>query len=162
MPHELIHFIGQYGYIAMFCMVFVQELGVPGFPNEIALLYFGYLSKSLLFFPLVCMTVVAADISGSCILFFVTYYFSPLLLRIKPKWLFSSTEKWQRLKARIQKNQEKAIFLGRLTPFLRGYISAIAGFVKTAPPKYIRTILFSAIVWNTGWILAGWLIAQHY
>jgi len=39
-------YILKYGYIAIFSLVFLQEIGVPNpVPNEVVLLFSGYLSS---------------------------------------------------------------------------------------------------------------------
>jgi len=159
MPHALVHFIALYGYPAIFLLIFIQELGVPGFPGELLLLYFGYLSKAILFFPFVCLVVVAADLAGSYLLYLVIRRFSSVLLLIKPKWLFASGKKIFYLRKKIAKNKLRAIFLGRLTPFVRGYIPAIAGFLQINPAFYFRTASFPSLLWNGAWLFAGWLLS---
>ncbi|MCX6740828.1 MAG: hypothetical protein NTY61_00295 [Candidatus Parcubacteria bacterium] len=45
MPHSLAVFITHYGYLAIFFLVFLQEIGVPNpVPNELVLLFSGYLA----------------------------------------------------------------------------------------------------------------------
>ena len=60
-------YIGKYGYIAIFSLIFLQEIGVPNpVPNELVLLFSGYLTSiGKLDFITVLLTVVAADTIGS-------------------------------------------------------------------------------------------------
>ena len=54
MPEEVVYYITGYGYLAIFILVFLQEIGMPNpFPNELLLIFSGYLSfRGILFFPL--------------------------------------------------------------------------------------------------------------
>jgi len=64
----------EYGYLSIFLLVFLQEIGIPSFPNELLLLYTGYLAyKGILDLFKVLMMVVAADISGSFILYILFF-----------------------------------------------------------------------------------------
>jgi membrane protein DedA with SNARE-associated domain len=48
MPPELILYITKYGYIAIFVLIFLQEIGAPNpIPNEFVLLYSGYLKSGI-------------------------------------------------------------------------------------------------------------------
>jgi membrane protein DedA with SNARE-associated domain len=88
MPQGLIDIIVKYGYLAIFCLVFFQEMGFSLFSNEILLIYFGYLAhEGILYFPLVFGLAITADITGTALLYILFYYFNPFLLRHKPKWL---------------------------------------------------------------------------
>ena len=73
MPEEVVNYITSYGYMAIFIMIFLQEIGMPNpFPNELLIIFTGYLSyKGLLIFPYVLITVVFADFTGTNILFFL-------------------------------------------------------------------------------------------
>ena len=68
-----------------FCIIVLQELGVPGLPNEIVLFYFGFLGHQYhLVYPLVTRLVVLADTLGSFLLYLVFYYGRSWLHYIKP------------------------------------------------------------------------------
>lgn len=146
-----------YGYLAVFVMVLLQELGLPGLPNELVLLYFGYLSRqSNLSYSLLIVLVILADISGSFILYLLFYHGREWLLRIKPKWLPVPEKKIVSLKQKIVSHNGRSIFMAKLTPFVRSYIPVVAGLMHIAPLLYGRVILFTAIIWSGGWITAGW------
>ena len=71
MPEEVVIFITRYGYMAIFILVFLQEIGMPNpIPNELVLMFSGYLSfKGLLYLPFVIFTVISADFIGTNILY---------------------------------------------------------------------------------------------
>src|SRR5215470_5672893 len=85
MAPELAAYILKYGYIAIFSLVFLQEIGVPNpLPNELVLLFSGYLTSiGKLDFTIVLITVVSADTLGSSVLYIAFYYFGQRLLQ---KW----------------------------------------------------------------------------
>ena len=87
--HELLNgYISTYGYLAIFCLVLMQESGVPGLPNEFVLFYFGYISHQFhLSYIIVLGLVIIADTMGSFILYLLFYHGSNWLMQHKPKWL---------------------------------------------------------------------------
>ena len=47
MPPTFSAYIIKYGYLAIFSLVFLQEIGVPNpVPNELVLLFSGYLTST--------------------------------------------------------------------------------------------------------------------
>ena len=95
MPPELAAYIAKYAYLAVFSLVFIQELGVPNpVPNELVMLFSGYLvSTGVLKFPLVFLAAVSADFIGTTVLYFVFYLFGSRIIAKKPSWLPISVQK---------------------------------------------------------------------
>jgi len=164
MPEELVLYIAKYGYLAIFSLVFLQEIGVPNpVPNEFVLLFSGYLStQNVLSFPLVLLTVISADFLGTSVLFFVFYFFGEQLLTRKPKWLPISKHSIERLSSFVSAKGLWGIYLGRLIPYLRGYVSVAAGLLKFSPKKNLLMVFFSAITWSGGYVIAGYIAGPYW
>lgn len=155
----LTNYIITYGYLAIFCIVLLQELGMPGLPTELVLFYFGYLSRQAnLSFPLVISMAIIADMAGAFLLYLLFYYCSDWLVRIKPKWLTLPVQKIESLKKKMASHNGRNILMAKLTPFVRGYIPVVAGLLQVQPAIYGRIILVTAIIWSGGWVTAGWLL----
>jgi len=162
---ELTTFIVQYGYIAIFLFVFLQELGIPNpITNELVLLFSGYLTYTgALSITKVILTAIAADFIGTSILYFIFYALSKnYIFNNTPRWLTKLVAKLENLKKRIDEGKKWGIFIGRLTPFLRGYISVVAGTIQIKPKEFITTILLSALVWSGGLVLTGRLLGPYW
>jgi membrane-associated protein len=157
MPDILTSYIVTYGYLAIFLVVLIQELGMPGLPNELVLFYFGYIgSKAGLNYPLVIAHAIAADIAGSFLLYLLFYHGKNFLARIRPKWLPIPSQKIAALSVKITMHNGRHIFLAKLTPFVRSYLPVVAGLLQVQPVLYGRIIFVTAIIWSGGWITAGW------
>ena len=116
----LTNYIITYGYLAIFGIVLLQELGMPGLPNELVLLYFGYLGRQAgLSYPLVICLVVTADITGSFILYFLFYYGRSWLVRIKPSWIKTIVDP-SRPRLPISRNTSRSNFSWRWASVTRG------------------------------------------
>jgi len=164
MPPELATYISHYGYVAIFSLVFLQEIGVPNpVPNELVILFSGYLATTgVLSFPLVFLTVVGGDFIGTSLLFFVFYFFGDYFLLHKPRWLPISREKVDRLGERISRRGGFGIFIGRLLPYVRGYTSVAAGLLHVRPRIFLTAVIVSAIVWSGGYATVGQFIGDHW
>ncbi len=164
MPEELAIYIAKYGYLAIFSLVFLQEIGVPNpVPNELVLLFSGYLStQNILSFPLVLLSAISGDFIGTSVLFFVFYFFGKQLLARKPKWLPINKHSIERLSKFVSAKNWWGIYLGRLIPYLRGYVSVAAGILEFSPKKFLLMVFFSAITWSGGYVVAGHIAGPYW
>ena len=164
MPPELAHYITAYGYLAIFSLVFLQEIGVPNpVSNELVLIFSGYLaSTGILSLPIVLFTVIMADFAGTSLLYFVFYYFGSQLIERKPHWLPISREHIEKITERVSKRGRWGIFVGRLIPFLRGYASVAAGLLEIPPKIFLPTVITSAILWSGGYVVAGQALGPYW
>ena len=164
MPQEFIHFINQYGYFAIFALIFIQEIGIPTpIPNELLMLFSGYLSFSgTLNLYLLLLTVISADFLGASVLYTTFYFFGPYLISHKPKWFPLSTERINKLSGKIAKRGLGSVFLGRVTPFIRGYMSVIVGLLHIKPKSYLPIALVSACLVTCTYVLLGHFLGPYW
>lgn len=157
MPHELVNFITQYGYMAIFVLVFLQEIGIPTVvPNELVLLFSGYLTvNGTLSLPLVFTAAILGDFLGTTLLFFVFYYFGKKILEKKPRWIPINAEKIEKLGRFITEKNKWGMFLARLIPYVRGYASVAAGILQLKPRIFLIMVALSAIIWSGGYVFVG-------
>lgn len=164
MPEEVVYYVTKYGYLAIFILVFLQEIGMPNpFPNELLLIFSGYLSfKGLLFLPFLILTVVTADFIGTNILYFLFFNTGTFIIQKKPKWIPVSLGRIERLTNKIYRGGQLRIYIFRLTPFMRGYTSVIAGLIQVKPKIFLPIALVSAVSWATIYVLIGYFIGPYW
>ncbi|RYY23303.1 MAG: DedA family protein [Sphingobacteriaceae bacterium] len=164
MPAQFLQYINQYGYLAIFVLVLVQEIGIPTpLPNELLMLFSGYLAFSgTLKLYLVLLCIVTADFLGANILFATFYFFGPYILQHKPKWFPLSTQKINKLSARVANGGLWTIFLGRITPFIRGYISVIVGLLHIQPKTYVPITLITACLVTATYVILGFVLGPYW
>lgn len=162
LPPELSSYIIGHGYLAVFSLIFLQELGLPNpVPNEVILLFAGYLSSiNTLSFPLIFLVGVLADFIGTSVLYLIFYFFGHQILKHAPRWL--PVAKLETIKQRVLKRGGWGIFLGRLLPYLRGYVSVVAGLLKIPPTNFLFSVSISAIIWSGGYVLVGRLLGREW
>jgi membrane protein DedA with SNARE-associated domain len=164
MNKEVLDFIVNYGYLAVFAVVFSQEVGIPNpIPNELVLMSTGYLCfKGILLLPLVIMAAVCGDFIGTGILYTVFYFFGVFILKHKPRWIPISELSIAKLSRKISKEGKLRIYLFRLTPFIRGYTSIIAGLLNMKPRVFLPIAGLSAITWAALYVITGRLLGPYW
>jgi membrane protein DedA with SNARE-associated domain len=164
MPENVVFYVTTYGYLAIFILVFLQELGLPNpFPNELLLIFSGYLTfTKILFLPFVILTALSADFVAANILYFMFYKTGSFILQKKPKWIPLSEKTIERLSTKISKGGNVNIFIFRVTPFTRGYTSVISGLIHVQPKIFLPILVFSGITWAAFWVIIGHLIGPFW
>jgi membrane protein DedA with SNARE-associated domain len=99
---------------------------------------------------------------GTALLYFVFFRFGKAIVGRRPRWLPVSPERLQRVAARISQRQYWGIYLARLVPFLRGYASVAAGILPIPPRVFLPAVVFSAVTWSGGYVLAGSLLGPYW
>jgi membrane protein DedA with SNARE-associated domain len=164
MPEEVVYYVTRYGYLAIFIMVFLQETGLPNpFPNELLLIFSGYLSfKGLLFLPYVILTAFSADFIGTNLLYFLFYSTGAFIMRKKPRWVPLSKSMIDNLSDKILKGGLWNIYIFRLTPFTRGYASVITGLLQIRPEVFLPIAFISGLSWAAIYVVIGYYIGPSW
>lgn len=164
MPPELAEYIIKYGYLAIFSLVFLQELGIPNpVPTELILLFAGYLaSTGILDVKLAFITAIAGDLIGTTILCTIFYAFGHTILEKHPKWLPIHKDKVDKLKSIISTKGKWGIFIWRLIPYIRGYASVASGLLGIPLKVFIPMAGLSAIIASGGYIIVGYLLGDRW
>ena len=147
-----LNFVQEYGYLAVFLLVFIQEIGIPTVPNELVLIFAGALTTTGgLNFWVMFWTTVVADVLGTSLLFFVFYFFEKKIMERIPKWI-PINKYLDKIKAKVEKHDKWAIFIGRMMPYGRGYVSAAAGILNISYRVFLPIVLMSAMIWTGGYV----------
>ena len=164
MVEQLTLDISQYGYLSIFLLVFLQEVGVPNpIPNELVLLFSGYLSLTgVLNLPLVILSAIVGDLLGGGILFIAFYFFGNRIIKRMPKWIPLSKTKLERISERIRVSGHYGIFIGRLTPFIKGYVSVLCGVMRVVPSKFGIILLSTSIIWSSAYVICGYFAGPYW
>jgi membrane protein DedA with SNARE-associated domain len=164
MLDQLIINFTQYSYLAIFLLIFLQEVGLPSpFPNELVLIFSGYLTYNGVFkLPLVILIALSGDILAGGILFLLFYFFGNVILQRKPKWLLLPQKKLEHISEKINNSGQSGIFIGRLTPLIRGYVAVLCGLLHVLPGKYSITLLTTSTIWAAAYICCGYLMGPYW
>lgn len=159
----ILEFVNLHGYVAIFVLVFLQEIGVPNpVPNELVLILAGALTVigGLSFF-LTFLTAVIADVVGTTLLFTFFYFFEHLIMEKVSKWK-GVNEKLEGIKAKLLARGRWGIFLGRMMPYVRGYVSVAAGILNIPYQEFLPMVIFPAIIWTGGYVMLGHFLGAKW
>lgn len=164
MTETILTLINEYGYLALFIFLFVQEIGTPSpIPNEVVLIISGYLVyKGLLTFFGVLMVIILSDVLAASILYILFYFFGTWLINSKPKWLPLPIRSILRLKEKITQQGISVVFWGRLTPLIRGYVAVISGLTHIKFKKFILILFTTATIWGLFFLTVGYVISPYW
>lgn len=170
MTQWLISLVSAWGYIAIFVTMAGESAGLP-ISSEIvvplggALASLGKLGLGGPFVELVLVVLVSslANLAGSLIAFYLTRrYGEKVVLSRFGRWMGLSKGHLRLANRFFDRWGLWAVFLGRLLPIVRTYISFPAGLSKIGYVKFIIVSLLGAIPWNAGLAYAGYLAGQHW
>jgi membrane protein DedA with SNARE-associated domain len=170
MTQWLISLVSAWGYIAIFVTMVGESAGLP-ISSEIVVPLGGALaslSKLGLGAPVVELILVVAisslaNLTGSLIAFYLTRRFGEkVVLSRFGRWMGLSKGHLRLANRFFDRWGLWAVFLGRLLPIVRTYISFPAGLSKIGYVKFIVVSLLGAIPWNFGLAYAGYLAGPHW
>ena len=152
----------KYGAIAIFVIVLLEYMNLPGFPAGIIMPLSGVMAaKGNIHFFWVMVITVSAGLTGSLILYFLGRFGGAPFLKAYMK-------KFPKQKEPLEKNlkwiDEKGcigVFVAKLIPMIRTIISIPAGVVQMNLMKYIISSTLGLFVWNLVFVGAGYLLGDQ-
>lgn len=158
---EFFALFSQYGLIALFGIVFLEYLNLPGLPAGIVMPAAGLLvaKSELNIFGAILVSVIAG-LLGSYVLYGLGYW--------GEKTIITS---WAKKSPRIQKFMDKSmavvekygnigLFICRLVPVLRTIISIPAGMFKIAILEFTIYSVLGIFCWNLAFIMFGYFFGS--
>ncbi|GAC1646455.1 MAG: DedA family protein [Candidatus Dormibacteraceae bacterium] len=163
MTQWLISLVGAWGYIAIFVTMAGESAGLP-ISSEIVVPLGGALaSQGKLNFILVVAVSSVANLAGSLIAFWLTRRYGERVVLSRAGRLMGLSKGHLRLANRFfARFGLWAVFVGRLLPIVRTYISFPAAISKIGYVWFSVVTLAGAIPWNFALAYAGYKLGQHY
>jgi membrane protein DedA with SNARE-associated domain len=163
MTNFLISLVGTWGLLAIFVTMTGESAGLP-ISSEIVVPLGGALaSQGKLNFILVVLVASVANLAGSLIAFYLTRRFGErVVLSRLGRWMGLSRGHLKLAERFFKRFGLWAVFVGRLLPIVRTYISFPAGVSKIGYVLFTVATLAGAIPWNFALAYAGYKLGQHY
>jgi membrane protein DedA with SNARE-associated domain len=170
-------FVGDHGLYAVFVLMLIDAV----FPaaSELVMIYGGALAAGavsgghvVLFgnrlgsaawgFVAVSVAGTIGYLLGSLVGWGIGAYGGRPLLERRGRWLHLSPETLARAEAWFDRRGDWAVFLGRLTPVVRSFISIPAGVFRSPLPRYTLLTLVGSAIWCFAFAGAGWGVGTGY
>ena len=163
MTQLLISLVGTWGLPAIFVTMSAESAGLP-ISSEIVVPLGGALaSQGKLNLVLVVVIASLANLTGSLIAFSVTRrYGERVVLSSLGRRLGLSRGHLRLANRFFDRFGLWAVFIGRLLPIVRTYISFPAGVSKIGYVRFVLATLAGAIPWNFALAYAGYRLGQQY
>lgn len=155
------YYFTRYGAIAIFVIVFLEYLNLPGFPAGVIMPLSGIMAaQGNINFVWVMVITVAAGLLGSLVLYGIGRKGGEVFLK-------AYTKRFPKQKEALEKNLEWVrqkgcigIFLGKLLPMVRTIISIPAGVIRMDLIKYIVSSTCGIFIWNFVFVGAGYILGD--
>ena len=163
MTATLTHLVATYGLLAIFVTMAAESAGIP-ISSEIVVPLGGALAaQGKLNLVLVVAVSSLANLAGSLVAFYLTRrYGEQVVLSRFGRWLGLSRGHLRLAHRFFGRFGLWAVFVGRLLPIVRTYISFPAGLSRIGYVRFAVATLAGAIPWNFALAYAGYKLGQHY
>ena len=174
---SLTSLIGDHGLYAVFFLMLVDAV-LPA-ASEIVMLYAGALAAGafagqhvVIFgsridshfwgFVAVSLAGVAGNTVGSVIGWWIGYYGGRPLIERRGRWLHLGPENLDRAERWFERWGDWAVFLGRVTPVVRSFVSIPAGVARMSLGRFTVLTALGCMPWCFGIAGAGWALGSRY
>lgn len=170
-------FIGDHGLYAVFLLMLIDAV----FPaaSELVMLYAGALAAGafaehevILFgdpvttpawgFVAVVLAGTIGYTLGSIGGWAIGLYGGRPFLERRGRWFHLSPERLERADRWFDRYGDAAVFLGRVTPVARSFVSIPAGVVRMPLGRYTVLTLIGSTLWCLAFAAAGWALGTHW
>jgi membrane protein DedA with SNARE-associated domain len=158
------NFLTDYGYIAIFLLMLVEEAGVPlPLPNEVALMYVGYLASQGQLDPvLVSLSATAGATCGSAILYTLALRGGRRLIHRFGKFIHVTDERIDQAERWVARYGMISIPVARLTPGLRIATTIVAGVLRVPYRVVVVSVVGVSLVWSFFWVYLGRALGERW
>jgi membrane protein DedA with SNARE-associated domain len=170
-------FVGNHGIYAVFGLMLIDAV----FPaaSELVMVYGGALAvgaipggQIVLFghpihsdfwgFVAVSLAGTLGYLIGSMIGWGIGAYGGRPLIEGRGRWLHLTPENFARAEAWFDRRGDSAVFIGRLTPVVRSFISIPAGVFRSPFGRYTLLTLAGSAIWCFVFAGIGWGVGTSY
>jgi len=175
--HGITSFVADHGLYAVFVLMLIDAV----FPaaSELVMIYGGAVAAGAvggghvaLFgnridtpawgFVAVAVAGTLGYLIGSWIGWGIGAYGGRPLLERRGRWFHLSPERLARAEAWFARRGDWAVFIGRLTPLVRSFISIPAGVFRQPLARYTVLTLAGSAIWCFAFAGAGWGVGTGY
>lgn len=154
-------YFARYGGIAIFVIVLLEYLNLPGFPAGVIMPLAGvWAARGNIEFILALFITVAAGLTGSLILYYLGYKGGELFLQ---KYLNKFPRQRPVIEEKLKWIRERGsfgIFVSKLIPMVRTLVSIPAGVSKMDLVQYTLSSTLGIFVWNLFFVGAGYFLGD--
>lgn len=162
MEQQVLAWITQYSYLAIFSLLVLGIVGLP-VPDETLLTFTGYLVfKEHLSLPLAYGTALAGSITGITISYWLGRTFGLTLIHRYGRYLRITEEHLQKAHAFFERAGHWSLTFGYFVPGVRHFTAYAAGMSELEPPRFAAYAYAGAALWVGTFITLGYFLGERW
>jgi membrane protein DedA with SNARE-associated domain len=142
-------------------MLYAGALAAGAFPGQEVILFGWEIEGFWAFFAMAMAGLVGYTV-GSVIGWWIGYYGGRPLIERHGRWLHLGPENLVRAEKWFERWGDWAVFLGRMTPVVRSFVSIPAGVAKMPLLRFTVLTFLGSIPWCFGIAGAGYALGTRY
>jgi len=169
--------IGDYGLYAVFIlmvidavlpaaselvMLYAGALAAGAFPGQEVILFGHEIDSGFWAYFAMAMAGVVGNTVGSVIGWGIGFYGGRPLISRHGRWLHLGPENVERAEKWFERWGDWAVFLGRVTPVIRSFVSIPAGVARMPLGRFTVLTFLGCIPWCFGIAGVGWALGTQY
>lgn len=173
MEHFITETVLRYGYVAIFVLMVAESACIP-IPSEVTMLFGGALANATfvgslggqaaepLNFWLVAVVGTVANVVGSWIAYAVGRAGGRALIERWGRYVFLREHELDRAHAWFAQHGEAAVFVSRLLPVVRTFISLPAGVAQMPLGRFTAYTLLGCLPWMFALSALGYALGNQW
>ena len=166
MADWITEFIGEHGYLALFMLMFLENV-FPPIPSELIMPFAGYGAAKGDINPIgAVLAGSAGSLLGALAWYGVGYWLGPERLRRAAgrhgRWLTISESDVDRAQRWFDRYGDVAVCIGRLIPAVRSVISVPAGIARLGLRRFLFWSSVGTVAWTSLLAGLGYLLGKRF
>jgi membrane protein DedA with SNARE-associated domain len=162
LTNAIIGLVEGHGLLAVFILMTVESCGLP-VPSEVVMPLGGFLAASgHLSLPAAILAGAGGNLLGSLIAYWLAARFGRELLLGPGRWVGFSRAHLEHAERWFDRFGLLAVFLGRLMPVVRTYISFPAGLTRVPLGWFCVLTFVGALPWSAALALVGYVLRENW
>ncbi len=159
---SIISFILKFSYLGIFILMSLESCNIP-IPSEVIMTFAGFLSFEG-HMNLIGVIIMGGlgNLFGSIISYYIGYYGGYPIVNKYGKYFFVSHKDLISGVSWIGKYGDFVVFLSRIFPIIRTFISLPAGILKMRMSKFIGFSLLGSLIWTSFLAIVGFYFGYKW
>ena len=162
MEQQVLAWITQYGYLAIFCLLVLGIVGLP-VPDETLLTFTGYLVFiGRLSLPLAFLSAFAGSACGITLSYTLGRTFGLTLIHRYGRYLRITEAHVEKAHAWFRRAGHWSLTFGYFIPGVRHFTAYAAGMSELEYPSFALFAYSGAVLWVTAFLSLGYLLGEQW
>jgi membrane protein DedA with SNARE-associated domain len=162
MEQQVLAWISQYGYVAIFSLLVLGIVGLP-VPDETLLTFTGYLVfQGHLSLPLAYLAAFGGSACGITISYMLGRKFGLMLIHRYGRYLRIKEEHLEKAHAWFRRAGHWSLTFGYYVPGVRHFTAYAAGMSELEAPQFCLFAYSGAAIWAASFITLGYFLGERW